>query len=97
MIICNFNNKLLVALHGLRNPADMQEKRSLPIRTCKERSLRRPSCCPELSLCFRPSYTNAFPQNLETELQKIILIVDEAHNLPETAISISGSTFHYSL
>ena len=29
---------------------------------------------------------------METELQKIILIVDEAHNLPETAVDISGSS-----
>jgi DNA excision repair protein ERCC-2 len=41
---------------------------------------------------FDPVIRTAFVKNLETELQKIILIVDEAHNLPETAISISGST-----
>jgi len=41
---------------------------------------------------FDPVIRTAFLKNLETELQKIILIVDEAHNLPETAISISGST-----
>jgi DNA excision repair protein ERCC-2 len=40
---------------------------------------------------FDPVIRNAFLKNLETELQKIILIVDEAHNLPETAIDISGS------
>jgi DNA excision repair protein ERCC-2 len=31
-------------------------------------------------------------KNLETELSKVILIVDEAHNLPETAIDISSSS-----
>ena len=41
---------------------------------------------------FDPAIRMAFLKNLETELKKIILIVDEAHNLPETAISISGST-----
>ncbi len=41
---------------------------------------------------FDPVIRNAFLKNLETELQKIILIVDEAHNLPETAIDISSST-----
>ena len=35
---------------------------------------------------FDPVIRTAFLKNLETELQKIILIVDEAHNLPETAI-----------
>jgi DNA excision repair protein ERCC-2 len=41
---------------------------------------------------FDPVIRTAFLKNLETELQKIILIVDEAHNLPETAIDISGSS-----
>ena len=41
---------------------------------------------------FDPVIRNAFLKNLETELQKVILVVDEAHNLPETAIDISGST-----
>ncbi len=40
---------------------------------------------------FDPVIRTAFLKNLETELQKVILIVDEAHNLPETAIDISGS------
>jgi DNA excision repair protein ERCC-2 len=39
---------------------------------------------------FDPAIRNAFLKNLETELGKIILIVDEAHNLPETAIEISS-------
>ncbi|MGD0451511.1 MAG: helicase C-terminal domain-containing protein [Candidatus Bathyarchaeia archaeon] len=41
---------------------------------------------------FDPQIRNAFLKSMETDLQKIILIVDEAHNLPETAIDISGST-----
>ncbi len=41
---------------------------------------------------FDPAIRNAFLKNMETDLQKIILIVDEAHNLPETAIDISSST-----
>jgi DNA excision repair protein ERCC-2 len=41
---------------------------------------------------FDPVIRTAFLKNFETELQKIILVVDEAHNLPETAIDISSST-----
>lgn len=41
---------------------------------------------------FDPDIRNAFLKNLDTQLQKIILIVDEAHNLPETAIDISSSS-----
>jgi len=40
---------------------------------------------------FDPQIRNAFLKSLETELYKVILIVDEAHNLPETAIDISSS------
>ncbi|MCL2475759.1 ATP-dependent DNA helicase [Candidatus Bathycorpusculum sp.] len=40
---------------------------------------------------FDPIIRTAFLKNLETELSRIILVVDEAHNLPETAIDISGS------
>ena len=40
---------------------------------------------------FDPAIRNAFLKNLETDLSKIILVVDEAHNLPETAIDISSS------
>jgi DNA excision repair protein ERCC-2 len=41
---------------------------------------------------FEPNIRMAFMKNLESELSKIILIVDEAHNLPETAIDISSSS-----
>ncbi len=41
---------------------------------------------------FDPAIRTAFLKNLETELGKVILVVDEAHNLPETAIDISSST-----
>ena len=41
---------------------------------------------------FDPAIRTAFLKNLESELHKIILIVDEAHNLPETAIDISSSS-----
>ncbi len=41
---------------------------------------------------FDPVIRTAFLKNFETELGKIILVVDEAHNLPETAIDISSST-----
>ncbi len=41
---------------------------------------------------FDPQIRMAFLKSLETELYKVILIVDEAHNLPETAIDISSST-----
>ena len=40
---------------------------------------------------FDPVIRTAFLKNLETDLSKIILVVDEAHNLPETAIDISSS------
>lgn len=41
---------------------------------------------------FEPQIRQAFLKSLETDLSKVILIVDEAHNLPETAIDISSST-----
>jgi DNA excision repair protein ERCC-2 len=41
---------------------------------------------------FDPVIRAAFLKNIETNLQKTILIVDEAHNLPETAIDISSSS-----
>jgi DNA excision repair protein ERCC-2 len=40
---------------------------------------------------FDPDVRNAFLKNLGTQLQKVILIVDEAHNLPETAVDVSSS------
>jgi DNA excision repair protein ERCC-2 len=40
---------------------------------------------------FDPVIRTAFLKNLDSQLQKTILIVDEAHNLPETAIDISSS------
>ncbi len=40
---------------------------------------------------FDSQIRTPFLKNLETELQKIILVVDEAHNLPETAVDISSS------
>jgi len=40
---------------------------------------------------FDPVIRNAFLKNLDTSLNKIVLIVDEAHNLPETAIEIASS------
>jgi DNA excision repair protein ERCC-2 len=39
---------------------------------------------------FDPVIRTAFLKNLDSHLQKIILVVDEAHNLPETAIDISS-------
>ena len=41
---------------------------------------------------FDPDIRNAFLKNLDTQMQKVILIVDEAHNLPETAVDISSSS-----
>ncbi len=40
---------------------------------------------------FDPQIRTPFLKNLETDLSKIILVVDEAHNLPETAIDISSN------
>lgn len=40
---------------------------------------------------FDPVIRSAFLKNLDTPLNKIILIVDEAHNLPETAVEIASS------
>ncbi len=40
---------------------------------------------------FDPDIRTAFLKSLNTQLQKVILIVDEAHNLPETAVDISSS------
>lgn len=39
---------------------------------------------------FNPVIRTAFLKNFDSQLQKTILIVDEAHNLPETAIDISS-------
>jgi len=39
---------------------------------------------------FDPTIRSAFLKNLETPLRKLLLIVDEAHNLPETAIEIDS-------
>ncbi|MEM4703801.1 MAG: ATP-dependent DNA helicase [Candidatus Bathyarchaeia archaeon] len=41
---------------------------------------------------FDPAIRNLFLKNLETPLSKIILVVDEAHNLPETAADIASSS-----
>jgi DNA excision repair protein ERCC-2 len=41
---------------------------------------------------FDPDIRSAFLKSLETQMQKVILIVDEAHNLPETAVDISSSS-----
>jgi len=40
---------------------------------------------------FDPVIRTAFIKNLDTALSKAILIIDEAHNLPETAIEIASS------
>jgi DNA excision repair protein ERCC-2 len=39
---------------------------------------------------FDPVIRTAFLKNFDSQMQKIILIVDEAHNLPETAIDIAS-------
>jgi len=44
---------------------------------------------------FDPYIRNAFLKSLDTSLSKIILIVDEAHNLPETAVDIASSTLTF--
>jgi DNA excision repair protein ERCC-2 len=41
---------------------------------------------------FDPDIRTAFLKSLDTQLQKVILIVDEAHNLPETAVDVSSSS-----
>jgi DNA excision repair protein ERCC-2 len=41
---------------------------------------------------FEPTIRPAFLRNLDVPLSKTILIVDEAHNLPETAVEIASST-----
>jgi DNA excision repair protein ERCC-2 len=41
---------------------------------------------------FNPNIQTTFFNSLEKELKDIILIVDEAHNLPSTAIDVSSST-----
>jgi DNA excision repair protein ERCC-2 len=40
---------------------------------------------------FDPIIRNAFLKSLDIPLEKIVLVIDEAHNLPETAIEISSS------
>ncbi|MBS7633672.1 ATP-dependent DNA helicase [Candidatus Bathyarchaeota archaeon] len=41
---------------------------------------------------FDPMIRNVFLKNLETPLDRMILIIDEAHNLPETAVDIASFT-----
>ncbi len=41
---------------------------------------------------FDPEIRTAFLKNLDSNLQKVILIADEAHNIPETAIDIASSS-----
>ena len=41
---------------------------------------------------FEPTIRNAFLKNLDSPLSKTILIIDEAHNLPETAVGIASSS-----
>lgn len=41
---------------------------------------------------FDPVIRTSFLKNLDTHFDKIILIVDEAHNLPDTAIEIASSS-----
>ena len=41
---------------------------------------------------FDPVIRASFFKNLDSHMQKVILIVDEAHNLPDTAVEISSSS-----
>lgn len=41
---------------------------------------------------FDPAIRDAFLRNVDVPLTKIILIVDEAHNLPETAVDIGSNS-----
>lgn len=41
---------------------------------------------------FDPVIRNAFLRSFETPLSKVILIIDEAHNLPEAAVDIASSS-----
>ena len=40
---------------------------------------------------FDSQIRSAFLKNQETDLSKVILVIDEAHNLPETAVDISSA------
>ena len=40
---------------------------------------------------FDPMIRTAFLKHINTDLSKVILVVDEAHNIPETAVDISSS------
>lgn len=44
---------------------------------------------------FDPAIRGPFLRSMETPLSKIILIVDEAHNLPETALDIASSRLSF--
>ena len=41
---------------------------------------------------FDPAIRNSFLKNLDSQLDKVILIVDEAHNLPDTAIEVASGS-----
>ena len=69
-----------------------RKKKSAPTRLIKSALSDAKVIALSYLYVFEPQIRQAFLKNLEIELSKVILIVDEAHNLPETAIDISSST-----
>jgi DNA excision repair protein ERCC-2 len=89
----NFNNKLRFApIWHLKSLSICRKKEICPYELIKSALSDARVVALSYLYVFDPVIRNAFLKNMETELQKIILIVDEAHNLPETAIDISGSS-----
>ncbi|MGD0977778.1 MAG: hypothetical protein ABR962_01415 [Candidatus Bathyarchaeia archaeon] len=76
----------------IRNLENLQKQRLLPLRTHEGLPSRRERDRTKLPHVFEPTIRTAFLKSLDAPLSKTILIIDEAHNLPETAVGIASSS-----
>jgi len=68
-----------------------RKKRFCPYELVKDLSVDARVIALSYLYVFDPVIRNAFLKNLKEPLHKIILVIDEAHNLPETAVDIASS------
>jgi DNA excision repair protein ERCC-2 len=99
----NTNNQTYDYLQMQQQIATRPYKSSEIMRICKRKKICPyeliKSCISDVNVValsylyvFDNDIRTAFLKNMDTQLQKTILIVDEAHNLPETAIDVSSSS-----
>jgi DNA excision repair protein ERCC-2 len=99
----NTNNQTYDYLQLQQQIATRPYKSSEIMRICKRKKICPyeliKSCISDVNVValsylyvFDNDIRTAFLKNMDTQLQKTILIVDEAHNLPETAIDVSSSS-----